>query len=595
MAKELFTNQGSTTVSSGGTDAPAAGTTQTWTVASSSSFPAASSTALPASQFYVADPAAPAELIKVTNVSGTTWSVTRGAESTTPVAHSSGFTVRNVVPAAWLQSIENRFTSNEFNVKTYGGAVGDGVANDSPAITATYAAASAAGGSVYIPKGTYKLDSVVQVTAPTRGDGVNTILKNGAMTTGTHMLRMEASDLSLTDLVLDCNNVSGVRALWLGATGTKRYRVERVHFKNSVMYGIRGGGILETVLVNDCHFYDILGTSAFALSLQGTAGSKDITISNCTFRNIGDATTQGPVALQVFASAQDVHTGVKILNNYFDVLAMTIPIEPTGCSDIVVSGNTVTGQGRRGITTGNLKRFAITGNTIYNNSMYFCELSGTTQLGSITGNVSVNNETFIRGTGVGIEDVVISGNTVSGAFPSASSGVIDNTFSGGYMKRVTITGNTFIDCLDASGDATPTRSIIRTTAATASSDIVISNNTMYANAATAIPRFVQVRSATRVRVTDNTIIIGRNIPSGYFNQVIGFTVGTSGSGVLVDNNYINCTGTNAASNWNAISQSGAGAYDGVHIHRNVVEGNFNNEVLTSGITGTPTPNVHDNE
>jgi hypothetical protein len=40
------------------------------------------------------------EIIAVTNVSGTTWTVTRGAESTTPVAHGANFTVQNVVTAA---------------------------------------------------------------------------------------------------------------------------------------------------------------------------------------------------------------------------------------------------------------------------------------------------------------------------------------------------------------------------------------------------------------------------------------------------------------------------------------------------------------
>src|SRR5688572_20990731 len=107
MARDIFTNQASTTVAASKT-APAAGTTESWTVASSSAFPAASNTAVPTTQFYIADPAAPTELILVTNVSGTTWSVTRGADSTTPVTHSAGFTVKNVVPATWLQRIDDR-------------------------------------------------------------------------------------------------------------------------------------------------------------------------------------------------------------------------------------------------------------------------------------------------------------------------------------------------------------------------------------------------------------------------------------------------------------------------------------------------------
>lgn len=102
MAIEVFTNQGSTTVSSGGTTAVSSGTVQTWTVSSSTGFPAASSTATPPTFFRVADPAAPFEKMLVTDVSGTTWTVTRGAESTTPTTHVSGFTVYNVVTAATL-------------------------------------------------------------------------------------------------------------------------------------------------------------------------------------------------------------------------------------------------------------------------------------------------------------------------------------------------------------------------------------------------------------------------------------------------------------------------------------------------------------
>ena len=101
MAVELFTDYALTTVASGGTTAPSSGSTETWTVASSSGFPAA---ATGLTQFHVADPQLPTENILVTNVSGTTWSVTRGAESSTPVAHAAGFTVKQVVTAGWLTS-----------------------------------------------------------------------------------------------------------------------------------------------------------------------------------------------------------------------------------------------------------------------------------------------------------------------------------------------------------------------------------------------------------------------------------------------------------------------------------------------------------
>lgn len=102
---ELYANPAtSTTVSSGGTTAPSAGTSESWTMAGGyAGFPSASNTATPNTQFHVIDPALPTEIMAVTNVSGTTWTVTRGAESTTPVAHASGFTVQQVVTAGALK------------------------------------------------------------------------------------------------------------------------------------------------------------------------------------------------------------------------------------------------------------------------------------------------------------------------------------------------------------------------------------------------------------------------------------------------------------------------------------------------------------
>ncbi|MCA1841556.1 MAG: hypothetical protein LC723_14875, partial [Actinobacteria bacterium] len=166
MARDLFTNQAQTTVSSGGTTAPAAGTTESWTVASSSSFPAASNAAIPVTQFYVADPALPSESILVTNVSGTTWSVTRGADGTTPVAHTAGFTIKNVVSAAWLQAQDDKVKYNTLNVKDYG-AKGDNATNEQPFIQAALDDAWKVGGAqVIVPKGVYRIMSAATSSSP---------------------------------------------------------------------------------------------------------------------------------------------------------------------------------------------------------------------------------------------------------------------------------------------------------------------------------------------------------------------------------------------------------------------------------------------
>jgi hypothetical protein len=107
MATEVFANQASTTVASGGTDAPSAGTSEMWTVTSSASFPAASSSATPPTEFHVVDAAVAttSEIIAVTNVSGTTWTVTRGVEGTTPVAHLADFTIQQIVTAGFFTGV----------------------------------------------------------------------------------------------------------------------------------------------------------------------------------------------------------------------------------------------------------------------------------------------------------------------------------------------------------------------------------------------------------------------------------------------------------------------------------------------------------
>ena len=76
------------TVLSGGTELVQPGTMETWSVSSSSG--------LPTTPFYVVDPAEPLERFEVTLVSGTTWTVVRGADFSQIVAHAFQFGV-NVV------------------------------------------------------------------------------------------------------------------------------------------------------------------------------------------------------------------------------------------------------------------------------------------------------------------------------------------------------------------------------------------------------------------------------------------------------------------------------------------------------------------
>lgn len=149
MLAEQFADQAQTTITSGGSDAPAAGTIETLIPASGGGFPVVS--AASGSQFHIADPAAASELIAVTQT-GPAWTVTRGAEGTVPVAHQAGWTARQVVTAGVLASMVQAVDARAF------GARGDAVSDDTSALAAWIDAINQASGTfAVLPPGRYMI------------------------------------------------------------------------------------------------------------------------------------------------------------------------------------------------------------------------------------------------------------------------------------------------------------------------------------------------------------------------------------------------------------------------------------------------------
>ena len=104
VTAELFTNPGlaNPVVTVGGSTTPVSGTSETWTVTGLSVFPAVSSAATPPTYCRCCDPALPAEILWITNISGTTVTITRGAEGTTTLNHGTGFQLELLITAGQL-------------------------------------------------------------------------------------------------------------------------------------------------------------------------------------------------------------------------------------------------------------------------------------------------------------------------------------------------------------------------------------------------------------------------------------------------------------------------------------------------------------
>jgi hypothetical protein len=173
---EAFANNSAATVTSGGLDAPASGTSETLTVNVTTAFPVANAYR----QFHFVDQLLPTEKMLATAApggtgSGQSWTVTRGAEGTTPVTHSAGYTVVPVVTAGVLALADE---VSWINVAAQYGADPTGAADSTSAIqlAITALAAAGSGGVLYFPAGSYKISTTLTLNSATpvyfQGDGL---------------------------------------------------------------------------------------------------------------------------------------------------------------------------------------------------------------------------------------------------------------------------------------------------------------------------------------------------------------------------------------------------------------------------------------
>lgn len=289
MSTELFANQAQTTVTSGGTTAPSPGTSESWTVSSSAGFPAA---ATGVSFFRVTDTAASSEKMIVTNVSGTTWTVTRGAEGTTPVTHSSGFAVQNVITAASLAGLVQSVLSATAPV-LYPTADTSGT-TDTAAVAAAMAALPSSGGTVKFAPGTFYL--TCGGVANTVAGSVGPVYFQGSGTSATTLSAVGTGDVlransttttgppppggGILDLTIDGTNAgAGSAGIHVGDLGFYQ-------FSNVTVLNFTGAGSIGV------HFDNQF---TWAEKIHGT-----IKVKNCTSHYVFDVSGAGVTSTNSF-------------------------------------------------------------------------------------------------------------------------------------------------------------------------------------------------------------------------------------------------------------------------------------------------------
>lgn len=479
---EAYTNNASTTVTAGGTGAPAAGTPEFWTAGSWTSFPAAQNTAFPQVKFHVNDPAEPSEDITVLNTS--TGLVMRGANGTTPVAHSTPFTITNVFTAE-----SNWNLTQAYNVRQYG-AAGDGVTDDSAAIQkALTACRVAGGGTVHVPAGTYIIGEILQIGSNTHlkgdGKGVSTIRVIDNMDplpigpspqgplAGITALQvwneLPASDIAVEDLTFDGNeagNTSIGGAFTSGLSPCIRLdQVDKLLIRNCEFIN----SILYNIWLNACTRFAVVNNTILS-GQNATLGYNDqdgVHITNSQYGvvqgNIIDTGTNWGVGddavfLQSLSSANSGGYGlygnaaggggpnptsnVAVTGNIIRSAARGCAMACNGptatVSNVTISGNTIWATLSDGIMltqdtggTGGVNRnITIAGNTICNTD---------NETGGSNAGITLMAPWQQSATGAGWQDVAISDNTFVGF-----GGVSNDTFIYATMgSGLKITGNIF--------------------------------------------------------------------------------------------------------------------------------------------------------
>lgn len=354
--------------------------------------------------------------IKVTNVNGT---------DTVPVAlynaedaYAADIIFLQAGSGAVARTVESKLRES-ISVLDFGA---DSTGLNSSIVAFTNAVAN--GGTVFVPKGTYKLDS--RLVIGTDGttlllDADVTLLLSGVAATQSpfgNQIHVFADNCAVIG--------SGPSSVLQITGGSRANAVGILHHKNFTVRdlkidGDKAGG---SAIADDTF---MSGISIVSTTAGGAGGDVQVTVDNCIVQNFLQ------YGINVYG---DLANGVKIVNcNILDIgkagdaLSVGAGIVVTrACSDLTVSNNVIKNCKQSGMLFSSAGEDAsywtITGNSCHQNGKSGIEFNEEAAFGSIAGQ--------------GIYNVAVTGNTCNG---NTRSGIQLNVNTVGYLKYFCISGN----------------------------------------------------------------------------------------------------------------------------------------------------------
>jgi len=438
---EVYANDATTTVTAGGQSSSPTDTN--WTVASAAGFPVASISA--GTQFHVADPAQPTELITVTATSGNNWTVIRGAEGTQRVAHAAGFTIWQVVSAADLTGLAGQRTS--FDIVGYGGADPTGSVDATTAISNTIAAAVAAIGvgaaRVTAPAGTFLINSGTGFTITAAGlvftgastspnwtqpTGAGTIFHLGSNFGGSSLFTIAPAADQVTLAGFTVTSYSPSSTVGITAAGTSGNTVDGLLLKNVFLSQV--GGVTLTYVTRSVVEDVVAQATNTATAALSCSDSTIVYFDRCNFAPVSTAA----YAWYFTGCETIVATGCQGNNNPAYSLYLTNTNDST-FTDFEANGGSTASVQVTGCTD---IRFA---------SLYASGSSTPTYVSIINSSIiqilggwlneATGSAVIIDGTGGAAHDVTISGMLIS----TSTGGVTPVSITATNVYNVTVTGN----------------------------------------------------------------------------------------------------------------------------------------------------------
>lgn len=329
-------------------------------------------------------------------------------------------------------------SSDRFSVKDTsfaGGAVGDGLTDDTAAIQATIDAAAADGGGVvFLPQGTYLVTSSLVLASDITMAGVGpdaSIIKQADGTNmGTRILDLNGvNDVTVRDLQIDGNRFNNTgHAHAINIRGNSfRNTVVHVSIFRSTGDGVSISGTPATYCqVEECHIEDG-AWGAIIMVGRDDAGTW------CDYIRVRGNTIKGTANHAILASGGSslviegniiTDAGVNWLEGFSHAIAIDGGSDTHPSSYITVSNNVITNAYMAGIEIADqVHHVAVTGNivngTVNSYGIFFGGGLFPCYAGTIAGNVVTGcDQEGIRSGGSGpstrTTGVTIAGNTVSG-------------------------------------------------------------------------------------------------------------------------------------------------------------------------------------